>query len=277
MTVKIDLKSSSRLRLDKNGYRAERIAQVSGVTGNIDALLYNALNDAGLPNVGDVHPVIDNITLQTIETVDQGGGNYRVVMSYFNDLGTEAGIDNARYKGRVNASTEVIYRDRNGDVMQTEYLVEGLRVSEYFPAEIERAMLIMEFEYTDPFFPQAEINKYMGKINSTPWLGYAENTIYLAGISVDDQGENYSIKFSFQYNPETWIFSPTVAYHYNIIEAHPDRPDADLDLDSGTKDFEVYETVDFSPLGFKLTGPLDFQAGGGAFIVAGSPASLVVA
>ena len=62
MTAKIDIKKSSRLKLDKNGYRAWRVAIGSGVIGDPDEILYNAINDGELPNIGDTHPAIPGIT-----------------------------------------------------------------------------------------------------------------------------------------------------------------------------------------------------------------------
>ena len=277
MTAKIDIKKSSRLKLDRNGYRAERVAIVSGVTGDADAVLFNALNDAALPDIGDAHPVIDSINLQTVQSESMGGGQYRIIMSYFSDLGAEVGSSNARFTAASNTSTETIYQDINGDPMQSEYAAGTGLVSEYFPAEIEKPRLNLDFTYTSTNYPQSDIDKYSGKINSVAWLGYAVGTILCSGVYVEDDGDNYRVRFSFQHNVETWVFKAQVSYHYANISAHPVRPDPDLDLDTGIKLFDVYESVDFTPLGFTFTGPRYFAASGGAVRVTGIDAGLTVA
>jgi hypothetical protein len=277
MTAKIDIKKSSRLKLDKNGYRAERIAVVTGVTGDPDEILFNAVNDGALPNIGDVHPVISAITLQNIQSEPLGGGQYRIVMSYFSDLGSESGSSNARFTANASTSSEETSRDINGVLMQTEYSVGGAFVSQYFVAELERPRMVFDFTYTAPNFPQSEIDNYVGFMNSVPWLGYAVNTILCSNIFVEDEGENFRVRFSFQYNSETWLFKAQTAYHFNVISAHPVRPDADLDLNTGTKEYAVFPSVDFTPLGFTFTGPRNFSVNAGAFRITGFDATLTVA
>ena len=277
MTVKIDIKRSSRLKQDRNGYRAERIAMVSGVTGDADAKLYNALNDAALPNIGDVHPEIPEITLQIIQTEPLGGGNYRVVMSYYSEVGSESGSENARFTAKATTSVEEVSRDINNNIMQTEYAAAGASVSQYFLAEIERPRMNLEFEYSATEFPQSEIDNYMGKINSVPWLGYAIETILCSAVHVEDDGSNFRVRFVFQYNKETWKFPGQVAYHFNVITAHPARPDSSLDLQRGEKLFDVYETADFTPLGFSFSGPINFKLLTGNVALTGSDATLTVA
>lgn len=277
MTAKIDIKKTSRLTQDRNGYRAERVAIVTGITGNADALLFNAMNDAALPDIGDSHPEISGITLQSMKSEPLGGGNYRIIMSYFSDIGSNVGSENARFVATATTSNEEVYRDINDNIMQTEYSVGGAIVSQYFTAEIERPRLSWQFTYTATDFPQYELDNYLGAINSVPWLGYAAETIMCSDIRVSDDGLNFRVVFSFQHNAEGWQFKAQVAYHFNTINAHPTRPDADLDLDTGTKVYPIYALADFTPLGFNFAGALNFGANAGRIALSSPDVTLTVA
>ena len=206
-----------------------------------------------------------------------GGDKYQVILEYFSDLGSQSGSNNARPMARANTSSEETHRDIHGELMETEYSVAGATVSQFFTGEIERPRIIYEFTYTTTDFPQSEIDAYSGKINSVPWLGYGIHTIQCTNIFVDDNGTDFRVRFTFQFNPETWIFNPVVAYHFNKITAHPTRPDPDLNLDNGTKLYDMFETVDFTPLGFNFSGPRNFSVSSGAISIAGFDATLTKA
>ena len=66
MAVSIDKKKSSRISYGKNGFRVERTAIVSNVTGNAENLLYRAITDSSLPQYGDPHPTVPGIALKNI-------------------------------------------------------------------------------------------------------------------------------------------------------------------------------------------------------------------
>lgn len=251
MAVKIDIKKSARINYGANGYRVERVAVISGVTGNVDAQLYNALNDASMPDVGDVHPVISSIHLQEISVEPMGGGNYRAVMSYYDGPLSSVGSSNATANVSVTTATEEITTDINGNPLETDHGLVGSSLHRYptFKAEVERPRITFEFDYISLTFPQTEIDTYTGKVNSAIWNGYAIGTVFCTGVSVSQQGGIYKVRFTFAYNPDGWEFKPKVAMATQYLVQ---GTDLNLDITTGVRPFDVYNSVSFASLGFTL-------------------------
>ena len=254
MAAKIDLKKSSRIVLDRNGYRVERVARVSGVTGAIEDLLHQAITDAQLPAKGDPHPTVAGITLNSLTAEPLGGGNYKVILSYYKDTGAASGSSNATVQANATTATEEIGTDAAGAVMTTTYQrATGPGQFEVyeprFTADIEKPRVTFDFEYTAAAFPKTEIDTYLGKINSAIWNGYAVRTILCTAINVSQSGDEYRVRFSFAYAEDTWDFVAKIKPFYT---SGMTTTDPALDLTTGTKTFIVYPQVDFTPLGFTL-------------------------
>ena len=253
MAAALDIKENARISRDKNGYRVDRIAIVTGVTGTASQRLYNAINDIGLPNYGDVHPDIAGIYLNDITADVIDPETVRVTMSYYNDPSDAEGGETSV---RVSAGTtiEEVTTDILGAAMETEYTVteeifNWTTVKPTFTADVEIPRLTFDFETTSATLPKTSMDTYHGKINSAIWNGYAIGTILCAAVNIDQQGDEFKIRYSFIYNADTWKFLAKV----------PDAPgniasttDLDLDILTGIKEFDVYESVDFTPLGFTL-------------------------
>lgn len=250
MTAKIDIKKNSRVKLDRDGYRAERIAIVSGVTGTAEQVLYNAINDSQLPDIGDAHPDIASITLQDLSCEPQGGGHYRIVMSYYKDSGQASTSASAEVRANTGLAVEETALDVNGDAMTAVYVTYGGGlVRQRFTAEVERPRIVFDFEYTSSNYPTEDINSYLGKVNSLAWNGYAPGTILCSAIDVDQSGANFRVRYSFAYRVDGWQFTGKLVYSLPVYLAEG-APDYGIDLETGTKPFSVYKSVDFTPLGF---------------------------
>jgi len=259
MTAKIDLKANSRIQLDKNGYRVERVALVSGVVGNIDALLKNAIEDAQLPNYGDAYPTIAEITLNNIVCTPLGGGKYKITMSYYKDTAIATGSASAKVTISASTATEEITKDLTGAAFATKYNGTpdngsgGIMTGNVWSnVTVDRPRLNIDFEYTSASVPTADISTYLGAINSVIWNGYAAKTILCTAIDVTEQGSGYKIRYSFSYNADEWGFVGQVLGAELPLLAHPVTPDAGLDLTTGQRPFDVFPTADFTPLGFTI-------------------------
>jgi len=276
MAAKIDIKKSARIRLDKNGYRAERVAIVTGVTGTAAQVLYNAINDSSLPDIGDAHPDVAEITLNDITCDPLGGGAFRVVMSYYKDSGATTSSSSAEARLVSGLSVEETHEDINGVPMDTRYSIIGNSfVSQRFTAEVERPRVSIQFEYTATGFPTSDIAKYLGKINSVTWNGYPPGTVLCSSIDVDQNGTNFRVTYSFTYRPEGWQFIAKVQYPpWDLVGT----TDENLDIETGLREYDVYRTVDFTPLGFALTAiSYPLVANQGVFSITGFDAALTVA
>jgi hypothetical protein len=277
MAAKIDIKKNSRIKLTAAGYRAERVAIVSGTTGTAAEVLFNAINDAALPNIGDAHPDISTITLNDIVCDPLGGNRYKVVMSYYKDSGTTTTSSAAEARLVSGLSVEETHTDIDGQTLDTSFfLVGGISIArQRFTAEVERPRMSIGFEYTATGFPTNDINKYLGKVNSTIWNGYPAGSILCSSIDVDQNGDNFRVSYNFTYRPEGWQFKGKAAYHPDDIAS---AIDPGLDAETGIREWQVYRTVDFTPLGFTLTEiGFPLVADSGAFKITGFDATLTVA
>ncbi|MCP5079231.1 MAG: hypothetical protein GY951_14395, partial [Psychromonas sp.] len=92
------------------------------------------------------------------------------------------------------------------------------------------------------------------KVNSLPWNGYTEKAVLCTSINADEQGDTYKVKFTFAVEDATWQFVGAVK-HNDLkmpVSHHPTNPDYNFDIYQAAKRFDVYEFVDFTPLGFDL-------------------------
>lgn len=277
MAASIDIKNSSRIRLTAAGFRAERVAVVSGVSGTAAQVLYNAINDAALPDIGDAHPEEASITLNDISCEPLGGGRYRVVMSYYKDPGVVTDSSSAEGRLVTGLSVEETHEDINGQPMDTSYwLVGSVSIAlQRFTAEVERPRMTFHFEYTATGFPTSDILNYLGKINSAIWNGFPIGTILCSAIDTDQNGANFRVKYSFAYRAEGWQFVGKVSYHPDSIAA---SNDPGLDAATGLRPFNVYRSVDFTALGFVLVSvAYPLVANSGVIRIVGSDATLTVA
>ena len=274
MAAHIDILNSSNITLNRDGYRAQRVAMVSGVSGTAAEVLYNAINDAALPDIGDAHPDVSTITLQEVTCTPLGGGQYKVVMSYYKDAGSTTGTSTAQPRCTVAVAVEETSLDIDGVSMQTAYRKSGAVISQRFTAEVERPRITFEFEYIATTWPTSALTTYAGKINSVAWNGYATGTILCTGINVSPEGDNYSVVYSFAYRPEGWQYQAKTANPPPLL-ASITEPDALLDLDTGIRPYSVYASVDFSALGFTFDSVgYTAQFLTGKFRITGSDATL---
>lgn len=252
MTTIIDLNTKqSTITEDNDGFRVERYAIVYGVTGDADQKLKNAIADAGLPSIGDAHPEISGITLQSKRGTVIDTSTVQVQLSYFFKQGQETGSSNATSSANATTTFEETKFDKDGNQLVTQYVASGLQVDrDSFTAEVERPRITFEFEYRSATFPKTDINTYLGKINSATWNGYAVETILCTAVNVDENESDYTVRFSFAYNPDTWVFNARTTYQ--PTGDHPTDVDSSLDKTNGTRPFDVYDTVSFAALGFTL-------------------------
>lgn len=255
-SIKIDIKQASVWRRDKNGDRATRIAHITGLDPLLtpDQILKAALDDPIMPQYGDAHPQDADITVQSITVRALGGGIFQANIDYFTDPGSVTGSANASASVSAATTLEEVGTDAAGNALATSYTVTNSSFSwtlmqPRWTAEVERPRITYRFEYTSATFPKTEIDTYLGKVNSLAWNGYSARKILCIGIDVDQVGTEYRVRFMFALNENTWDF----------VGVAPDAPgniassgDGSFNTVTGTKTFQVYSSVDFTPLGFVL-------------------------
>ncbi|WP_299077946.1 hypothetical protein [uncultured Paraglaciecola sp.] len=253
MAVKIDLKKGAVITFDKNGKRIERTALVSGVTGDLNAALEAAMNDGSLPNYGDGYPTDTSITLNNIKVDPAGANQYWAQLSYYKDPSVATTSATATATVTAQTSTEQVKVDLAGNPLQTDYYIPSgggfAHVYPVFIAEVEKLRLTFSFEYTSSVYPGADIASYGEKINSVAWNGFAIGSILCVGINAVQKGAVWNIKYVFAYKPDLWLFAPKIGHNTANVTV---GDDANLNLTTGIRNFTIYGSVDFTPLGFTL-------------------------
>jgi len=256
MSATIDLKQNARITVNKNGKRIDRTAIVSGLTGDINALLESAITDGDLPNYGDAYPTDSDITLNSITAEPKSGGDYLIRMSYFKEEGSAGTTSAATATVSATTVTETTDSDAAGNRLESRWrdTLGAYDHATYFTAEVDRPRFTINFKYTTSTYPKTEIDTYMNRVNSLTWNGYAPKTILCSAINVSESGSDYKVQFSFSYNEDTWQFFSSVKSIGILLPltAHSTAPDSGITLATGVKPFDVYAAVDFTSLGFTL-------------------------
>jgi len=257
--LKFDLRDGGSLIKDRNGYRMTRIGILTSTDAATDTAataLKAAIDDGLLPDIGDEHPSITGIYVNSIECDGLSKNEFRVSVLYMDDPG---------FPGTTNISKRVS-ATLSPKQTRVDYLDAPLKVSyqttadldaspsattttEYFTAQIERPRAEFEFEYTAAAFPKFEVDTYLGRINSLTWNGYAPETVLCTGISAVEVGSDWRVTVSFAYDPDGWEFTAVAAPPASQIEA---STTSGFSITSGEKVFNLYIPVDFTGLGLTL-------------------------
>ena len=258
MTTIIDLNTKqSTITEDSDGFKVERYALVHGVTGDADQKLKNALADAGLPSIGDAHPEIASITLQSKRGTVIDASTVQVQLSYGFEQGGESGAGNASVD--ISGSTIIEERkaDIDGNVLVAKFAIGATLFTRYFTADVETARQSLNFSWTDTTYPRALIDYLTGTVNSANWNGYAPKTLLCTSIAARETASGYDVTASFSYNPETWLFKARTQSNNENLPYLDYTGDADsvLDHSTGIKEFDVYPTADFTASGITIPGP----------------------
>jgi hypothetical protein len=264
-TVIEDLLDGHGARLTTDGYEFDRIAIVTGLTGDGHSRVCNAINDAGMPDIGDAHPAVATCLLRSIEFMEMGLDMVKLRLHYAQkDPTSQSGFTDDSIQSGASVIQEQTNKDINGEEIVLNYT---------YPATYQRSPHEEEIgeeteappqnpfvgklvpQYTKSiqklrdYDPDSEAMTYVGKINSSTWKSGAAKTWMCTGIVGDsvDGGENYRVTYSFQYNPRTWVGE--VVFIRDDGKAPTDRDEnSERSIDLGNP-IELYETANFDSLG----------------------------
>lgn len=259
MTAILDIIENTSIIQNKNGYTVTRIAIVESVSGNASTRIYNAINDAQLPNLGDAHPDISTITLNDISGEVIDNETVKVTMSYYNDPESATTQATAAVRATGSTALDETQTDVNGDRLYFKIAADvfgpGIAYESItYTAEVERPRLSIEFNYTGTAYPHSDIQAYLGRVNDNVWNGYPAKSMLCSAINVNERGDNFDISYTFVNNEKGWQFLAALnEKNLNLpASVHPTDPTDGVDLYDAGKKFDVYQTADFSALGFTL-------------------------
>jgi hypothetical protein len=247
VTVYLDLPEGASVKRTREGWEAVRIAKVDGLTGDPDAILYNAATASGMPAYNSAHPTIPGLYLKEIHPRAIGACQAEVRLVY----------KPLRYTGSpgqdpvitVGSTVEQVqtYEDING----TEMIVTHDSKDQVKQASVFRPKTTLHFvrEETDSARPESEA--YVGKVNAAGWniapTDAARTWMCWSIISRStDGGDTWTTEYIFvrKLDPPTENWDKYEQY------TDPQTGCAPSGLDSsGRKVYQHYAEANFNALG----------------------------
>jgi len=239
------------------GYQASRVYRVSALAGASQvAKMVAAINDASLPDAGDVYPGIPFCFMVTrvvigvpaTDTVD-----IRVdYISWGYNSGPMADQDTILELGSA-AQQEELYLDRDDNpVLLTFVDKDSETVTDQpgtWPAYLPQVHIVLTKQESSS--PLSKARAYAGKVNSVSWRmdpGSAAKSWLcnsITGVSTDN-GNTYQIRYEFTHATSR----PGGTWRQRVMARDPKTGHPPKILTSGVsyKTIDVYDTADFNIL-----------------------------
>ena len=241
---------------DESGYKQTRTFLVTNVEGAAEFRLYNATTAPGIPQYGDLHPVIPNVIVTGLSASPEKSQNsiVRVSVSYeAPSFEVKEADEAASPTVQVGSSltTSKTQKDNRGQqltlTITTSSNNEETQTGE---VDIQSPQTVIQFERKEQSSPLIKSLEYTGSVNKLKINSFNPRTLLCTGIegSSEDNGITYSVIYRFQYKPDTW--DATVAF----IDPATDKihVDANAETGNGVSVFEVYPEKDFRSLNLNL-------------------------
>lgn len=260
----IDIVDVGEVSEDSRGFRAQRKAIVSGMSGAGANRLYRALTSSivvsstgeRMPRYGDPHPAVPGIIcLSRTARLANDKGHCEVFLDYgVPDVLTSDPSDTAPPQIEVGATVQEVDTglDVNGTVMSVVYnppLAPGevgpaIPVTQTGTVRKQIPSVYFRFRRREPNSPGDKAKFYVGTMNATTVFNDPPKFWLCTGITgtSSDFGASYDVTYEFLRNDETW--DAVVAY----VDPTTGRIPADVTFVNGLSRFVVYKTTNFYDL-----------------------------
>ena len=258
MEVKLDLVEGHSVKKTTKGWEVDRIAIVTGMSGDGDARVINAMTVTGMPEILDVHPVESSVFLKEITLIELTNAEVKFKLTYRPpSTGSSSFVPDSLEVGASVQQTET-NKDKNDTEMHTSYIykagtkrsrhdtpllvddppvIAGAKVPIFLP---QNTYSIQKLESSSP---KTKAMNYVGKINSSEFDGYPAKSLMCMAIvgRSNDGGSNYNVTYRFQYKANTWV--------QEVIFIKDDgKPAYPTDANS-KKNYDIYDEINFNSLG----------------------------
>lgn len=241
--VKLDRIEGASARRTAEGWQVERTAYVSGLSGDSDQRMAQAITASGMPALRQAHPSIGGIFVTGLDATPAGPAAAVVRITYgppnssqLPEMGQPPQIDVGATLSQVQTS-----RDASGSPLIValgsgpEAQSQVAQVSRFVPQTTVR------YSRLETGSPGDKARNYVGKVNATTFFASDPGTWMCTGITgrSHDGGTTYEVTYDFQYNPDGW--QPVIQY----IDPLTGRPHPDASPVTAT----VYASINFQNLG----------------------------
>lgn len=249
--VILDIIENARWReIDGVVVEVSRLAIVRDIdlgSGERERLLSIALNTAGVPVPGSLHPIVPGLRLRDRVANPLGRTIAQIELRYYSAAVEDIppfGFDST-VSGSIDIEQIETQLDKNGDQITVSHndIIQGGSVLVTMP---RRALSFTTVEQSSA--PGALAEAYAGKVNSVTWQGGTPGTWICLGVPfepVDRASNPPSWRYRFDFRHRVEGHDPTVIY----IDPETGAPPPGLTAGVGIKTIEWYEEADFHELG----------------------------
>ncbi len=242
IVVKLDQVDGAGARRTLDGWEAQRVAFVSGLTGSYHQRMAQAITASGIPQLRSSHPAISSIFVTSLDAKPAGvdGAIVRIDYGTGNSKQLPSPGEPAQIEVGATLSQTSTHQDISGNPLEV-----ALSDDEDAPTQIARVtklvpQVTVRYSRLEETSPGSKARQYVGKVNSGEVFSSDPGTWMCTAITgrSNDGGETYEVTYDFQYNPDGW--QPHVVY----IDPATGRPHPDAESQTA----QVYESIDFMNL-----------------------------
>jgi len=257
MAVISDIKEGD-LNVSAEGSNCARVYFVTELAGAAPARLYNSLLTAGVPRVGEPHPVIPGlVVIGIVAAPDELGA--KVTATYgFPTFEQKEPNETVQPVIQVGSTLQesTTSKDKDGSLIKTTFTYtpvdedgnQGEEITEdYVPSlSVQVPMTSIEYQRRENNNPIQKSMLYAGKVNSVSIGAFAPRTLLCTGIEggSNDGGKTYDVGYRFQYEPKTW----DATYFYIDPDTGQPHKDVTINPPNGYGVARLYNEIDMRPL-----------------------------
>jgi hypothetical protein len=272
-TFDIDFVENNDAVRTKDGYKFTRMATLTNIDfasgTTYSGILYSAINDASVPQIGEAHPAVSNCYVESVRAIALEPDYIKLEITYSNlafrslSVGDPAQISMQSYLNQVE--TDKDKDDTRFGILEYIYAVGEIlpdgtevpatwtlaqRTKKYYPtisAYRAGGVYTVTKKVDDSESVLKALNMtYQGTINASEWNGFAARTLLCTGInwSSEDGGDTFTVVFQFQYDKANYDFE---AVYISETGRAPENVD-DVGQTNATRTYLLYEETNFTTL-----------------------------
>jgi hypothetical protein len=236
MTLEVveDLIKGSTSQSLSSGWTSTRVFFASDVTGNPDAIGYEAISNGAVPRVGEPHPTIPLLIVDTVGSKPEGARQVEITITY-KPMSSGGGTDPdeesqtqmsvggsvqsvqtnkhiVKNKGKKDSEEKIILEYIYPDNLSPEGKPKGFIYKSVGTISKQVPNIVVTFSRTESNNPLAKTIKYQSKLNAKPFLNEKEGYWMCTNLSgsSNDGGLTYQVNYEFTRSEGGW--STTVAF-----------------------------------------------------------------
>lgn len=212
MSVEINIVDSSKLSETSSERKMTRLVKVTGldINSSAPARLNTALNENGVPRIGDPHEAVPGLFVVSREATGVGPTHVDVRLEYSTRTLSLPGGQNATIRYSSGVEGLLTFYDATGKKIEVEYTGPNGNTEGPVAGSVTKRIprMIVTAERTELNDPLNKIKSFVGTVNQGNFLGDQEGQWLCSGItaSSDDNGITWRVSHTFDRTnePQGW-------------------------------------------------------------------------